>query len=49
MDPLLYNKTNQEMNYFIAGPDKNANMVASAKTAKELHSKYDDVFFYWVH
>ena len=32
------------MDYFVAGPDKKANMAPSAKTTQELHSKYSDLF-----
>ena len=32
------------MDYFITGPDKEADMAMSAKTMQELHYKYSDVF-----
>ena len=38
-------KTNyHEEEYFIAGPNKEADMMASAKITKELHKKYNEVF-----
>ena len=37
-------KTNQEVNYFIAGPHKKADMAAYPKTTLKLHSKYIDIF-----
>ena len=33
-----------EIDYFIAGQDKKANMATSAKATWELHNKHSDVF-----
>ena len=32
------------MDYFISGPDKEAEMAANAKIMKEIHAKYSDIF-----
>ena len=36
--PLAGNKSNQEMGYFNVGPDKEADIAASAKLTQELYS-----------
>ena len=38
------NKIKQEIDYFIAGLDKEANRVASPETKQKIHNEYSDVF-----
>ena len=40
----MHSKIKEEIDYFIAGPDHKAGMVASAKTSHELHDEYSDAF-----
>ena len=38
------NNIKQEIDYFIVGQDKEADLVARAKTTWEMHDEYSDVF-----
>ena len=44
INPQSSNKIKQEVSYFIAGPDKEAVILASTKMLWELHNKCSDVF-----
>ena len=37
-------KIKQEIDYFIAGPGKEADRMANAETTLKIHDKYSDVF-----
>ena len=46
MNPTLNGKKTQETDYFLAGPENEINIVASAKIKKEMHDIY--VMRWWV-